>query len=100
MNVDGAVIALHSGNSDQVSAAVEELLKRKRVEPEQSQPAPVPAPEPAPFHALLNRFRAVAHQLQSFEGSLDAAHRLALAEVVAEVRTAAAGLGAVVWDRR
>jgi hypothetical protein len=93
VNLDGAVTALHSGNSDQVSAIVEELLKRVG-------PGQLPsAPEPVPFDKLLKRCQTVVQQLQSFEGSLDAAQRLELADVVAEVRTAAAGLGAAVWDR-
>ena len=94
VNLDGTVIALHSGNSDQVSAAVKEILKR--VNPEQLPPAL----EPLPFNTLLKRCQNVAQQLQSFDGSLDPAQRLALTKVVAQVRTAAAGLGAVVWDRR
>ena len=94
VNLDGAVIALHSENTGQVAAAVEELLARSG--PRESKPAP----EPAPFDALLKRCRNVADQLQSFDGGVDADRRLALGEVVAEIRAAAAGLGAAVWDRR
>src|ERR1700688_1883996 len=53
VTLDGAVIVLHSGNSDRVSAAVEELLQR--VEPEQLQPAP----DPVPFDTLLKRCQTV-----------------------------------------
>jgi len=94
VNLDGAVIALHTENTDQVAAAVKELVKR--AEPNER----TPAPEPVAFEALLNRCRTVAEQLQSFDGSLDAAQRLELGGAVAEIRTAAAGLGVVVWDRR
>jgi hypothetical protein len=53
-----------------------------------------------PFDALLKRCRTVAEQLQAFDGGLEADQRLALGGAVAEIRTAAAGLGAAIWDRR
>jgi len=72
---------------------VKELLQR--VENGQRKPES----EPAPFAATLRRCRAVAQQLRSFDG-LDPEERLELAKAVAEIRTAAGGLGAVVWDHR
>jgi len=94
VNLDGALIAVHADNSHQLAAAVEELLKR--AEPRQSKPAP----EPLALDAVLKRCRTVAEQLQSLHCDLDAAQRLELANAVAEIRTAAAGLGAAIWDRR
>jgi hypothetical protein len=94
VNLDGAVVALHSDNTSQVAAAIEELLKR--ADPEKQKP---PA-ETGLLDALLKRCRTVAGQLQSFGGSLDAAQRLELGAAIAEIRTAAAGLGVMIWDRR
>ena len=93
VNVGGGVIALLPENAAQVGAAVKELLQR--VENGQRKPES----EPAPFAATLRRCRAVAAQLRSFDG-LDPEERLELAKAVAEIRTAAGGLGAVVWDHR
>ncbi|HXB72098.1 MAG TPA: hypothetical protein VNY05_27930 [Candidatus Acidoferrales bacterium] len=93
VNLDGAVIALHSENTGQVADAVEELLERSG--PITSKPA-----EPVPFDALLKRCRTVVEQLQAFDGRLEADQRLALGRAVADIRTAAGGLGAVIWDRR
>jgi hypothetical protein len=94
VKLDGAVIALHSENTGQVADAVEELLERSG--PMKSKPAA----EPVPFDALLKQCRTVAEQLQAFDGGLEADQRLALSGAVAEIRTAAAGLGAAIWDRR
>jgi hypothetical protein len=94
VNLDGAVIGIQPENSGQVASAVEELLRRSETKESE------PAPEPAPFDVLVKRCRNVGEQLQSFDGSLDPAQRLELVAAVAEIRAAAAGLGAVIWDRR
>jgi len=98
VNLDGSLVAVHVDNSDQLAAAVEELLKR--AEPRQPKPPPKPPPEPLAIDAVLKRCRTVAEQLQSLNGNLDIAQRLELANAVAEIRAAAAGLGAAIWDRR
>jgi hypothetical protein len=99
VNLDGALIAVHADNSHQLAAAVEELLKQ--AEPKQPEPKqPKPAPEPLAFDAVLQRCQTVIEALQSLPGELDATQRLELASLVAEIRAAAAGLGAAVWDRR
>jgi hypothetical protein len=92
VKVDGALIALHSENTDQLSAAVGELIRRAEARDRQ--------PEPVAYGALMKRLRAAAEHLQSFDGDLDAAQRLELGDTVAEIRAAAAGLGVTVWDRR
>ena len=94
VNLDGALIAVNADNNHQLAAAVEELLKR--AEPRQ----PKTAPEPVAIDAVVKRCRTIAEQLQSLNGDLDAAQRLELASAVAEIRSAAAGLGAAIWDRR
>jgi len=94
VNLDGALIAVTADNNHQLAAAVEELLKR--AEPRQ----PKTAPEPVAIDAVVKRCRTIAEQLQSLNGDLDAAQRLELASAVAEIRSAAAGLGAAIWDRR
>jgi hypothetical protein len=92
VHVDGAVIPLHSDATDQLSTALEELLKRVGARDRQA--------EPVAFEALLKRCRTTASQLQSLDCDLDAAQRLELGDAVAQIRAAAAGLGITVWDRR
>ena len=93
VKLDGAVIALHAQNRDQLAAAIEKLL-------ECAEPAPSdPCPDSVPFEAWLKRCRGITRQLRCFS-SLDAEQRLALTDAVAEIRSAAAGHGAVIWDRR
>ena len=94
VNLDGALVSVHVDNSNQLAAAVEELLKR--AEPRQRKPPP----EPLAICAVLKRCRTVVEQLQSLHGNLDVAQRLELANAVAQIRAAAAGLGAAIWDRR
>jgi hypothetical protein len=102
VNLDGTAIALHSDNTSQVAAAVEELLRRAQPETPKAapEPGPEPDPDPEPVDALLKRCRTVAEKLQSFDGSLDARQRLELGAAVAKIRAAAAGLGVAIWDRR
>jgi hypothetical protein len=94
VNLDGAVVALHSDNTSQVAAAVEELLKRAEPATHKA------APNPEPLDALLKQCRTVAETLQSFDANIDAAQRVELGAAVARIRTAAAGPGIAIWDRR
>ena len=92
VHFDGAVIALLPENSDRVSGAVGELLRRIEPRPR--------AATPPSFDSALKRCQAVAEDLQAIATVLDVRQKLELAAAVAGIRKAAASLGAAVFDRR
>ncbi len=84
IRVDGTVIALLPENSERISAAVAELLKRT---------APAEAPsKPGAFDSALQKCRAIAGALYELTG-LNGRQKLDLARAVAEIGKAAAVLG-------
>jgi len=92
VRLNGTAVALLPENSQAVTAAVAELLKR--IEPMESKPAPVS------FDAALKRCHTVTGMLDAMPESLDVNQRMDLGAAVAELRRAAARLGVVVLDRR
>jgi hypothetical protein len=85
VRLDGAVIALLPENSEQVSAAVAELLQREK-------PARTPA---APsFNALLKRCEALAEAFATMEAELEPIQQMKLTTAVSRLRRAAAKKGA------
>jgi hypothetical protein len=82
VHMDNAVIALIPENSEKISAAVAELIRRERPAKEKD----------APADAVLKRCEAVAESLSSLDG-LDLDQKLSLAASLAHLRKAAAGLG-------
>jgi len=92
VRLNGTAVALLPENSQQVSAAVAELLKRSQ--PKESKPAPVS------FDAALKRCHTVTEMLEALPEPLDVQQRMDLGDAVAGLRKAAAGLGVAVFDRR
>jgi hypothetical protein len=92
VHLNGTTVPLLPENSQQVAAAVGELLKG--IEKKTAKNGPVS------FHAALQRCHAVAGMLESITDPLDPAQRMELAGAIANLRTAAAALGAVVFDPR
>ena len=90
--VDGTAVALLPEHSEKVAAAVAGLLKQ--IEPKQPKPVGVP------FDALVKRCRSVAEMLAELPEALDPQQQIALADAIAGLRAAAAGLGVLVFDRR
>ena len=87
VNLDGDVVALLPENSQKLSAAIAELLKR--IEPKERKTACVS------FDAALKRCQAVAETLEALPAGLDGRQKLDLAAAVCEIRKAAVGLGVV-----
>ncbi|PWT97081.1 MAG: hypothetical protein C5B51_32165 [Terriglobia bacterium] len=85
VRLDGTEIALLPENSGRVSAAVAELLRRKRTAPEKSEPA-APA-----FAAILKRCEAAAEALETLE-TVEPQERLKLATLLWRIRDKAANL--------
>jgi len=79
-------------NIPQVSAAVAALLKR--IEPKERRPVAVSV------DAALKRCHTVTGMLGLMPEPLDVNQRLDLGAAIAELRSAAAGLGVAVFDRR
>jgi hypothetical protein len=94
VHLNGTAVALLPENSPQVSAAVAELLKR--IEPKERRPAAVPVS----FDAALKRCHTVTEMLGVMPEPLDVNQKLDLGAAIAELRSAAAGLGVAVFDRR
>jgi hypothetical protein len=92
IHVNGTIVALLPENSQEVSAAVTELLKQTELK--ESQPAPVL------FDAALKRCHTVTEMLEGIAEPLDVQQRMDLGNAIAELRAAAAGLGVAVFDRR
>ena len=92
VRLNGTTVPLLPENSQQVTAAVTELLKQIE--------AKAPKRAPVSFDAALKRCQAVTEMLSAIPEPLDVHQRMDLANAIAELRTAAAGLGVVVFDRR
>jgi len=90
--LNGTTVPLLPENSEQVTAAVTELLKQiEAKEPKRAQVS---------FDAALKRCQTVTGMLEALPEPLDVQQRMDLAKAIAELRTAAAGLGVAVFDRR
>jgi hypothetical protein len=83
VRLDGAVVALLPENSEQVSAAVAELLTREK---------PVKAKAPLSFDAVVKRCEALAEGIGTL-GSLDTMQKAKLTVMVGRVRAAAVEKG-------
>jgi hypothetical protein len=92
VHLNGTTVSLLPENSQQVAAAVTELLKQ--IEPKEPKRAPVS------FDAALKRCQTVIGMLEALPGPLDVNQRMDLGSAIAELRTAAAGLGVAIFDRR
>ena len=92
VHLDGTAVALLPENSQAVTAAVAELLKR--IEPKEPKAASVS------FDAALKRCHTVIEMLDAMAASLDVNQRMDLGAAVAGIRTAAVRLGVAVFDRR
>ena len=92
VHLNSTTVALLPENSQEVTAAVAELLKR--IEPKEHKPAPVS------FDAALKRCHTVTEMLEALPEPLDVQQRMDLGAAVAGLRKAAAGLGVAVFDRR
>ncbi len=86
VRLDGAVVALLPENSEQVSAAVAELLERKK--PAKEKPA-------LKFEVVLKRCEALAEAVSALQGELETTQKLALSTAVCRVRRAALAKGAI-----
>jgi len=89
VNLDGKLIAASPENSEELTAAVGELVKRSE--------ADLPASQKAmpPFDSLLRQIRGTAGTLRGFTEALSDEQKTELAEAVAEVRAGAILLGAM-----
>jgi hypothetical protein len=85
VTLDGTAVTLLPENSQEVSSAVAELLKR--IERKETKAAAVP------FDAALKRCHTVAAMLEALPSGLDGRQKLDLAAAVAEIGKAAAALG-------
>ena len=80
-------MVLLTENSQEITAAVAELLKR--IEPKEHKPAAVPVS----FDAALKRCHTVTGMLEAMPEPLDVHQKPDLASAITELRKAAAGLG-------
>jgi hypothetical protein len=85
VRVDGAVIALLPENSEQVSAAVAELLQREK---------PVKEKAPVSIEVVIRRCEALEEAVFGLDGSLEPIQQLRLTTAISRVRRAAAEKGA------
>jgi hypothetical protein len=85
VEIDDNVVALLTENSDRVSAAVAELLKR--IECDDSTPS---APQ---FEQVLKRCQTTAEMVEALPSPLDRVQKIELAAAVNSIRDAAASLG-------
>lgn len=92
VHLNGTTVPLLPESSQEVAAAVAELLTR--IAPKEPQRRPVS------FDAALKRCQTVVEMLGELDEPLDVHQRMDLAQAVADLHTAAAGLGVVVFDRR
>jgi hypothetical protein len=90
VTLDGTAVTLLPENSQEVSSAVAELLKRI----ERNGPKPMTVP----FDAALKRCQAVAAMLEALPSGLDGRQKSDLAAAVAEIGKAAAALGVLVFE--
>jgi hypothetical protein len=92
IHLNGTTVPLLPENSQQVMAAVVELLRQ--IEPKEPKRAPVS------FDAALQRCHTVIGMLEALPEPLDVHRRMDLGNAIAELRSAAAGLGVAIFDRR
>jgi hypothetical protein len=92
VHLNGTTVPLLPEHSQDVTAAVAELLKQ--IEPKEPKRAAVS------FDVALKRCHAVAEMLGDLPEPLDVHQRMDLANAIAQLRTAAAGLGVAVFDHR
>ena len=92
VHLNGTTVPLLPENTQQVTAAVVELLKQ--IEPK------VPKRVLVAFDAALKRCQTVTGMLEALLEPLDVEQRMDLGSAVADLRTAAAGLGVTIFDRR
>ena len=85
IHLNGELIALDSGNDDQVARAVKALLEQH--EPAETHPAPTR------FDTALRRFRTAVEVLCAFEGELDPIRASEVAMELGKLLSAAAGWG-------
>lgn len=88
VRMDGAVVALLPENSEQVSSAVSELLRREKPQPAK--------PAPSAAETVLERCEAAAGALRVLEGVLDRPQQLRLCGAIACIVRAAADKGVIV----
>lgn len=88
VRLDGAVVALLPENTEQVSAAVAELIERER--PAKAAPAECAA------DTVLKRCGSAADELAAFAGGLDPVQRLKLTSELCRLLRAAASHGVLV----
>lgn len=86
VTVDGALVPLDPRYGEPLSAAVERLLE--------ASDSPRAAAAAGSFDAILKRCRSAARAFDSFQGALDQDQMRELTRVVADLRNAAANLGA------
>ena len=86
ITVDGALVPLDPRHGEPLTAAVERLLEESG--------SPRPSGGAGSFETVLRRCRSTMRAFDSFEGSLDAGQARELTRVVADLRNAAANLGA------
>jgi hypothetical protein len=85
VRLDGAVIALLPENSEQISAAVAELLQREK---------PVKEKAPVSFDVVIKRCEALEDAVFHLDGSLEPIQQLRLTTAISRLRRAAAEKGA------
>jgi hypothetical protein len=85
VRLNGAVVALLPENSEQVSAAVAELLRRER--PKQAKPAPTA------FESAVKKCETAAEALAALDGPLERGQKLALTHQICRILTSASSRG-------
>ena len=91
VRLKGTAVALFPENSQEVTAAIAELLQQ--IELKQ------PKRAPGSFEAALKRCHTVTEMLEALPESLDVRQRMGLGHAIAALRTAAAGLGVAIFNR-
>lgn len=85
VRLDGAVVALLPENSEQVSAAVAELLEREK--PAREKPV-------VSFEAVVKRCESLVEAIAAMAGSLEPIQKMRLTTAISRLRRAAADKGA------
>jgi len=86
VNLDGKLIAASPENSEELTAAVGELVKRCAVTETKAVPA---------YDAMLKQCRSAAGSVRGFAEELNEEQKAELADLVAEIRAGAVLLGAI-----
>lgn len=92
VHLNGSTVPLLPEHSQEVTAAVAGLLKQIELKD--------PKPAAVSFAAALKRCHTATAMLQALPERLDVNQRMDLANAIAELRTAASGLGVAVFDLR